>query len=142
AARRSWKVHARFSPEAKDILEWRHDGIRHRGHQRADESPMDLLAVQVQVAASVVALPADALLRARALASAGAGPPANGRVAIVCTGVGNALMWIVVRAEIRSLGVIAESKLQNAHAGKTELQANGFHFGRDDAQVFGNQRQL
>src|SRR5205085_7519543 len=48
---------------------------------------------------------------------------------------------IVVR-QIDVFTVAAEGELQDAHAGKTEVVAQGFNIGRDDAQVFSDDRQL
>src|SRR5438552_1264355 len=50
-------------------------------------------------------------------------------------GVGNDVAVIVVR-QIDVLGVAAESKLQDAHAGKLKVVAQFFNIGSDHAQVF------
>ena len=63
------------------------------------------------------------------------------RVVIVSAGIDHDVAVIVVR-QIDVLRVAAKAKLQDAHAGKTEIVAQGFDVGRDHAKVFGNYRQL
>src|SRR5437879_2159596 len=107
-----------------------------------DVAAMDVAVIGAQIPQGERALLANIVGRARAFALPLAGPPAYGRVAIVRAGVGYQFAGIIVRAETGSLGIVAERELQDGHAGKAELRADGFHLRGDHAEVFGYQRQV
>src|ERR1700722_8350799 len=101
---------------------------------------MDPASISIEISLRVIPLRANVLHAASTFAMTTAGPPPDRGVAIVCAGIRDRLSRIVVRPETRRLRVRAERKLENGHAGKPELVSEGFHFGRDDSQIFRHQR--
>src|SRR5262249_1262791 len=71
---------------------------------------------------------------------AGSIVPATSGVIVVRTRIDDTIMNTVVR-QMRVVGVAIESKLQHAHSGQLELIAQRSDRGRDEAQVFGQQRK-
>ncbi len=55
-------------------------------------------------------------------------------------GIGDEVMLVVVRLEFGSLRIGTEGKLQDRHAGKSELLAQRFDIGSDHAKIFGDDR--
>src|SRR5258708_4033040 len=58
------------------------------------------------------------------------------------SGVRHEIRNIIVGTEVGTLGVIAESKLQDGHSRESKLVADLLDFCRDNAQILGNDGQL
>src|SRR5262245_9845043 len=79
--------------------------------------------------------------RARAVPDS-AIPPSHRRVVIVRAGVRDEVAWIVVRFERRRLWIRAKRKLKNRHPREAEALTQGFHGGRDHAEVLRDEWQM
>src|SRR5260370_8020069 len=73
---------------------------------------------------------------ARAVAGARTRPPAQRRVIVMSTGVGDQVATVVMRTKRWTLRIGAERELQQTHAGQTELQPQFLHRRSNDAQIF------
>src|ERR1051325_451202 len=102
---------------------------------------MNLASAGLQVLQTKLSFTLDLRRIARRARTGLALEPADGRVVIMCAGVDDDVAMIVVR-EVVVVWVAAESELQNTHAGKTEIIAQRFNVGRDDAEVFGDDGQF
>src|ERR1035438_9494345 len=69
----------------------------------------------------------DGFGRSRAFAAPLAVPPAGGSIAIVRARVGGQVARVIVRPETRPLRVVAEGKLEDAHADRKSTRLNSRH---------------
>src|ERR1017187_10212230 len=119
-------IHARFTAQAEHVLKRDENRVGHRRFQRADEVPMYLRTRGVEIRMRELPFAPDRFAVARAFATPFAAPQSHGSIAVVCAGVGHHVARKIVRAETRALRIVAESELQNAHAGQVEPGADGF----------------
>src|SRR5437763_15099436 len=64
-------------------------------------------------------------------------PPSDSRIVVVRASVGREFTRIVVRPERGALGILAEGKLEDCHAGEMKALANGLDFRGEAAGVLG-----
>src|SRR2546423_15262543 len=100
---------------------------------------MNLAPLRAQVLHAEAALALDLFGVARRAFARFRVEPTDGRVVVVRARVGDEVRVIVVR-QVYILRVAAEGELQDAHAGETEVVAQGLNVGRDDAQIFRDDR--
>ncbi len=140
ATGRTGPIHTRVAAEAEEILHWNDCRIRNRRQRRADELPVHLSIVEVEITAGVLTL--VPVIRERPCAVANStSPPPHGRVVVVSSGVDHKVPWIIVRLEIGCLRVVSKGKLKDGHPGKPQPLAQRFHFRRDHAEVLGRKGQ-
>src|SRR5579863_9793467 len=118
------RVHARFAPQAEDVLQRNDTEARRRAIGCTNEGPVDAVIAAPDVSFSVPAF----VIR-------GAGiPPADNGVVVVGAGVNDFARGAMRQIHVGSF--VAEAELQNCHAGNLQALSQGVNFGRDVAKVF------
>src|SRR5271156_328669 len=117
--------------EVEEILHGDDADIGHGGFDSADHGPDDVLLSGAEVGLHGLLLELRRLLI----------PPAARGVVVVRAGVDDGVRDVLVRQVIMRVAV-GESELENAHAGKIELLAQGFDIGGDDPKVLGDEGQV
>src|SRR5271157_3593007 len=102
---------------------------------------MNLAAIRVEVAFREFHFFLHVLSGTGAVAFAGARPPSDDGIVVVGARVSHAMTRIVMGLEVRSLGVLPKSKLQDSHAREPKAIAQAFNLGRNDAEIFGEDGQ-
>src|SRR5437763_14869181 len=106
-----------------------------------NEIPMDPLAVSPKVLQAKLSFAFDLFGRARRAFAGNALEPTHSCVVIVSARIDHDVLVIVVR-QIDIFRVTTKSELQDAHAGKSKVITQLFHVRSNDAEVFGDDRQL
>src|ERR1700737_2753753 len=140
---RAGKIHARVAAEAQHILQRNNRNVSDRCQHRPDHDPVDLgIVTEVEIGASEVALFADIVRSACAVASARTRPPTDRRVIVVPTGVGDQVATVIMRTKRWNLRIRAECELQKTHTRQTELLPQFLHRRGDNAKVLRYNRPL
>jgi len=135
---RSGEIHAGGAAETEDILHGGDSGVGDGGPGSADHVPFDFGAVATEVGHDEGAFAFDLIGGAGRSFTGFAVKPAGGGVVVVRAGVDDAIPDEIMGEELVVRIRASETKLQDAHAGKTEAVAEGFDFGGDEAEVFGD----
>src|SRR6267142_4158551 len=102
---------------------------------------MNFFALGIEILHAKFFFALNLLLVARRSLAGNTAKPANRGIVIMGAGIDNNIL-VIVMWQVVILRIAAETKLQNAHAWKTEVVAQSFNIGRDHTQVFSNYRQL
>src|SRR6185369_8543596 len=135
------KVHTGFSSQPQQVLQWDDGCVRNGSEHGANEIPVNLFAFSVEIIQTKRALALDLFCGSRGALAGDAVEPTHRRIVVMCAGVSHDVRNVVVR-QIDVLRVAAKTKLENSHAGKTKLLAQCNHVRCDDAEIFGDDRQL
>ena len=142
SADRAGKIHPRCAAQPQHILQRDNRNVSDRRQHRPDHDPVDLgIIMEVEICTREVMFFADIVESARAVAGARTRPPAQRRVIVMSTGVGDQVTTVVMRTKRWTLRIGAERELQQTHAGQTELQPQFLHRRSNDAQVLRHNRQ-
>src|SRR5262249_13180260 len=136
-----WLVHSSLATQAEKVLSRNDRGICHRRQRGANQVPVHLaIVVDAQISARELVLPGDVALGPRTMTGT-TSPPSDRRVVIVRACIDDDVWREVVRSEIRCLRIRTECKLEDRHPGKSQPPSQFVHLWRDDAEVFGDERQ-
>jgi len=138
-ADRPRRIDPAFAAETEHILHGEHREPGDGGENGAVKRPVDVVFIpHVQVRPGIVAGAGDGI---GALGAFVVKPPAGDGVVVVCAGVGDKFVAVVVGEEfVGRVGV--ERELEHGHPGEAELLHERDHAGGDDAQVFGDDGQF